>query len=754
MESDLDALEDEVTGSWEVLQPSLPAVTEPEATALEPQNGTGVSQTGNQVDASAILDLFPDASEDGGMDSDAGSGDEDGFVPQRHTKLAEGVLATLKKAGIWGPKLVLQEDDLPGLLTQVLSEMGVAADYSARGYVLAEMDKIINQALGREPLAKRARQACFNPLLARTKDLIEAAQIEDGLKKMSLNQPAVVIPTKGRRMRKQGLGLVKSDEERRSEEEEELRRLQVTLVSWLLEAEAPCTLQARLTHDPVRALMGAFGKTRLNTAKKYMRYWSEFRDWLIAVHAVTWPRNVGQLLDYLFTLQEEPCRPTVPGTWIQAVHWMFKRGDFSDGDDLSRDSLLKLNLEKVQTELVHQPLRQAARLPILVLAGLEAYLNNKERPLYKRLQAGCLLFRTWGTLRFDDQQRIRRKALRMMGGLAVTELLATKTTGPGKRVRQLPVAVSEEAFLLEPGWLPTFMELITFHLNADKDYLMEAPSKDFASGTGRRLRHSQSAALTRSLMTELTIPVHKDGKWKESQELAVPKELVDLFSEHSPRCVLPSIAILIETDEAKRNCLGRWKPSGAEDYVRTYRTVVSSIQVRSAMAMRQGTSEVCKEWDVLDRAKRHLKERRNLNEACAQVIVDSWQKELSNFTVSLSKVQNSSTFVESFPVPAASTAESVLVASISDSGVIRRAKIRRTLRYLVTYSRGGSLARLHRTDANCYWAGVEVKDCQAFDEVDPSMYSHRCKFCWPQLGNQEGESSSSSNEENSSSDED
>ena len=728
---------------WELVQPSLQPSAE-ENNSLQAE-----------VLVHGILDLFADDSEEVDIGAESEVESDDGFVvPEKHVRLAEGVLATLKRAGIWGPKLMLQENELPELLSQTLSEMGVSADYAARGYILSEIDRELGRTQSREPLAKRARQTQFNPLLARTKDLIEAAQIEAGLKELKLSQTAVIVPVRGKRPRKLGKLAGRSDAERQHEEEEELQRLQVKLVEWLIEAEVPCTLQAKLTQDPVRALMGTFGKTRLNTAKKYMKYWAEFRSWLITVHSVTWPRNVGQLLDYLFMMQEEPCRPTVPGTWMQAVHWMFKRGDFTGVEDLSRDSLLKLNLEKVQSELVHQPIRQAARFPILVLASLEAYLRNTARPLYKRLQAGCLLFRTWGTLRFDDQQRIRRGTLRMMGGMAITELLATKTTGPGKRVRQLPVAVAEEAYLLEPGWLPGFMELVTFHLNSNKDYLMEIPSQDFGSGTGRRMRHSQSAALTRTVMSELTVPVYRDGGWKESEQLAVPRELVDLFSEHSPRCVLPSIAILIETDEAKRNCLGRWKPSGAEDYVRTYRTVVTSIQIRSAVAMRQGTAEVSKEWDVLDRAKRHLKEKKNVGEANVQTITDMWQRDLSDFIANLSRVQSVSEYVESFPVRSTLPAENAKVATISDSGVVRRPKVRRTMKYLVTYSRGGNLARLHRTDANCYWAGVEVKDCQVFDEVDPSMYSHRCKFCWPQLNSRVESDSSSSEDEDTSSEED
>jgi len=659
--------------------------------------------------------------------------DDDGFVPTAHVDLAAAVLASLRVAGIWGEKLVLQQEELPELLTQVLTESGLEASYEARAYVLSQLDEAVESAKDRLPMSKRARLDMVSPAIARTLDVL-AAHLENlRLRTDPTVGPAVLLPTRGLRRPKGLLRPGVDDQTRILEEAEEFRNLQLALVGYLMESEAPCTRHAALTADPIRTLMNVVGKTRLNTAKKYLKIWKNFRGWLLLAFGTPWPTAVSQLIDYLQVLREEPCRPTVPTSWYQALKWMFRRADYEGDLDISRDKLLQFNLEKISTELVQQPLKQAARIPVVVLAALEVYVMDKTKPVMKRIHAGGILFRVWGTLRFDDMQRIRRRLLRVFGDMTITELLSTKTTGPGKRVRQLPVAVSHMAYIVEQFWQVEWLELISVHLPADKDYLLEVPSKDFRSGTGTRLRHAQSTALTHLIVAELTVPILVNGIWTESDTPILPHELADLFSEHSPRCVLPSVAILVEDDQTKRDCLGRWKPSGSDDYVRTYRSVVTNIQLKVAISMRAGSLAVIREWDVIDRASRHLKERKGFTDDAAKDMLKDLQCTLENFVKYLREVYESIVAHESVSLDAIARSSNSSIIPIENSAATTRQKVRRTKLYLVTYSKMGKVARLHRTDKKCYWAGVEVRDCQLFDEVDSTMYNRRCKFCWPGL---------------------
>ena len=100
------------------------------------------------------------------------------------------------------------------------------------------------------------------------------------------------------------------------------------------------------------------------------------------------------------------------------------------GTDLVTDApLLKDTMDKIATEIVYQPIKQACRFPIAILAALELYLADEAKAPFKRIAAGALLFRVWGTLRFDDQQHIHRHKLRLVGEYAVADLLISKTSG-------------------------------------------------------------------------------------------------------------------------------------------------------------------------------------------------------------------------------------------------------------------------------------------------------------------------------------
>ena len=207
----------------------------------------------------------------------------------------------------------------------------------------------------------------------------------------------------------------------------------------------------------------------------------------------------------------------------------------------------------------------AARYSTLVLAAMEVYISNPSHPPFKRLHCGYMLLKSWGSLRYDDVQRIRRHMLRPVGSMIQTELLSSKTSGPGRRVKQLPMAISFGAQLLGLDWLKTFMHLLNAHLPAKQEFLMEACTNDFQRSTGRELRYYQAAALSKVIVEELRTPIKVLGIWTESDEPAAHGALIELFSEHSGRSVVPSLSLFVEEDKSKRDMVGRWRPSGADD---------------------------------------------------------------------------------------------------------------------------------------------------------------------------------------------
>ena len=61
----------------------------------------------------------------------------------------------------------------------------------------------------------------------------------------------------------------------------------------------------------------------------------------------------------------------------------------------------------------------------------------------------------------------------------------------------------------------------------------------------------------------------------------------------------------------------------------------------------------------------------------------------------------------------------------------KRRRVTREVEFLISYSRDEKVARLHLAAQGCYWANSELKDCELFSKVNPSLYNSRCKFCFP-----------------------
>ena len=54
---------------------------------------------------------------------------------------------------------------------------------------------------------------------------------------------------------------------------------------------------------------------------------------------------------------------------------------------------------------------------------------------------------------------------------------ATKTSGPSRRVKELPVAISEHAYFLST-WLRVGFDLLRTHANYKRDYLLPRLNQD------------------------------------------------------------------------------------------------------------------------------------------------------------------------------------------------------------------------------------------------------------------------------------
>ena len=154
-----------------------------------------------------------------------------------------------------------------------------------------------------------------------------------------------------------------------------------------------------------------------------------------------------------------------------------------------------------------------------------------------------------------------------MEGRLVTTLRRTKTSGPNRRVRELPVAISEYAFFVRSGWLREGFSLLKQHASYKRDYLMPRLKADVEP---KPANYADAMVATAGLLATLGLPLEVQGYW----------------TEHSERSVLPTALSLQDIPPHDKDLLGRWKPEGSDVYARSFGGRVARLQALFAEVAR------------------------------------------------------------------------------------------------------------------------------------------------------------------------
>jgi len=163
-------------------------------------------------------------------------------------------------------------------------------------------------------------------------------------------------------------------------------------------------------------------------------------------------------------------------------------------------------------------------------------------------------------------------------GLEAT-LSRTKTTGPGKRVDALPLVVGYGAYLLRPTWLAVGWDLWQSTAPFIRDHFLVKPAPSLDAMLPVELTYEQSSRLSRAVLSGLPR--------EEDVMKAIGEPVVGLFTQHSARCWLASMAALLQVSESDLAYLGRWSPTTAKGYVRTATEVVMRVQDTVARRVRR-----------------------------------------------------------------------------------------------------------------------------------------------------------------------
>jgi hypothetical protein len=199
-------------------------------------------------------------------------------------------------------------------------------------------------------------------------------------------------------------------------------------------------------------------------------------------------------------------------------------------------------------------------------------------------------------------------------------LIHTKTTGPGKKVRELAAFISRAAWIVEENWLETGAGLWK-EVGSGRQAFLLRPDEDLEGVSKKVMDYACAAGTARAQLSDMRVlswgAEAEPGSWARGRpEPAMApaievEETLGFWTEHSERNWLTSAAAALGVGQDPRGRLGRWRPESGEEYVRTSRNIVEQVQALVARRIREGRgkSDVLDEGEVLEEMVEYLVEK-------------------------------------------------------------------------------------------------------------------------------------------------
>ncbi|CAL1134668.1 unnamed protein product [Cladocopium goreaui] len=526
----------------------------------------------------------------------------------------------MEKHGLTGKKLaVFSVNEAFSISSQLCRGLGIICEQKHVELVATW----IEDSRRIEPLAKRLRgdvslDPLEEPLVRERFSRKDSSRLETPTASAASLEALNTRPTRRRNL---------SDEEvhaRKQREDQQKEYWSRELYLELKKFEAPALQHLEHCVSDRHLHMALAGRTRYNTLKRYVKTWMAFMQWLEAAKGVIDYPVPGDLVEYLFSRFDEPCGPTIPVLIVKAVTWMERTACVDDRLRVG-ESQVVLSVKDYIIEMLSKdspPKRRAPRYPAVFLESLEAMVENDQLLMGTRAVAWIKLFKIWASLRWDDIQKVVPKELKYYAGRMTTILRITKTTGPTKRVQELPVCVSEHAYVTSPFWLKTGFDLFKTHANFERDYMLPKLNRDWSG-----FRRSMA---TYNDVTSYSSYVRKAAKRPGTTEALLDPSLSTFWTEHSERATLPTGLALLRTAKEERDMLGRWKPDGSDTYIRMYNGVVARLQKQYAKAVRvNNRTGLLDERDIIESAMSWITDRcEQLPEHQVQLIISHLEESM------------------------------------------------------------------------------------------------------------------------------
>ena len=196
-------------------------------------------------------------------------------------------------------------------------------------------------------------------------------------------------------------------------------------------------------------------------------------------------------------------------------------------------------------------------------------------------------------------------------------LKRTKTTGAGKRVKELPFFVSHEAWIEHKDWMSRGLEALGRALKGEFDLVIPSGASQPGEAMELAMAYQEAVAWSSAVMREMR---GADGF------IMLPEGWERFWTEHSERSTLTSGLAALGVPRTDRDLLGRWAPEGSDQYVRTYNAAVTRLQKLYAEPVREGRGyESFDEGAVLEDLKEWLVTKWYVEKGVAHQAVEEWK---------------------------------------------------------------------------------------------------------------------------------
>ena len=512
-----------------------------------------------------------------------------------------------KLRSVYGHPLVVWEllDSDEGL-DDLMDSVGFS-DPDVEAACRASLKKLRARATGVKRVAHHLEaQQVLRPRLPRTGDELE--QMQACFLDMVSSSGTVL---RRRRNSQLGISLQAAQEDPEVLEQKERARWQAVLAEFIRGAGLPVLQLVQSSEHEPQVWSRIFGNRRAKTLRNRARAWRVFHLWISLAKGYCWPRTVLEVADYLELRISEGCGASVPRDLMSALALLETVGRVSIPECLSKDATLNSIVRSMTEDLERgaAPKRPAKLCTVAMLISMEICVCNTSMAPFLRILAWTGLLMHWCTLRTDDVQWLDVGRLVFTDNGLSMVLRRSKTTGPGKKAREVPVYVARTLSLSGKDWLGVGLEVFWMpEFFWERSYFLASPARDYLSCNHKFLSPEQLSAHLRGMYTHLACPKFDGSVWVSSDRFLIPGELQVFWSGHSARHWLPSWATALSKSD--RDFLGRWQAGARQstEYVVKAREVVFRVQKLVNGALCQGHESVS-ELELFEDLKRFCMDR-------------------------------------------------------------------------------------------------------------------------------------------------